>query len=154
MPCSISPLFLAGTDPSEPPVPEFPISCYKSHIYVQDCHVIRNESGTRTLGLSLRLFTHSSNVLHPQCLTFEREILFGEQAQSVVSKLGTPSRIFYKSDDKMKIHSKEAHKKVMNIDSDYFFNYFTMGFVGSIQSHWRNLFNNLSLFFDFSGYTL
>jgi hypothetical protein len=98
--------------------------------------VIRNESGTRSLGVCLGLFTPSNNLLDPRCVTFQREILFGEEVQSVVSKLGTPSRIFYKSDDKMKIHSKEAHKKVMNINSDYFFNYFTMGLVRDNTSNY------------------
>jgi len=127
---------VTGTNPSEPPVPPLPISCFKSHMYAEDCHVIRNASGTRTLGISLRLFTPTNNVLEPRCVNFEREVLFGEDAQSVVAKLGTPSRIFYKSDDKMKIHSREAHKKVMNINSDYFFNYFTLGLVNlNITSH-------------------
>ena len=30
--------------------------------------------------------------------------------QDVVSALGSPSRVFYKAEDKMKIHSPNAHK--------------------------------------------
>ena len=38
-------------------------------------------------------------------------------------------RIYYKSEDKMKIHSPNAHKKAAVQKSDFFYNYFTMGFV-------------------------
>ncbi len=48
-----------------------------------------------------------------------------------MAKLETPSRVFYNSDDKLKIHSKEAHKKFKSVSSDYFFNYFTLGLVSS-----------------------
>ena len=43
--------------------------------------------------------------------------------------LGAPSRVFYKSEDKMKIHSPKAHMKAASLKSDYFFNYFQMGLV-------------------------
>lgn len=120
---------LLGVSPSDPLVPSLPISCFKSHIYLDQCEVLRNSAGTKTLGLHLNCYTNSSNILEPSKVTFEREIVFGEVLQSVVSKLGTPSRIFYKSDDKMKIHSKDAHKKIATVTSDYFFNYFTLGLV-------------------------
>ena len=38
-------------------------------------------------------------------------------------------RVYYKSEDKMKIHSPNAHKKAAVQKSDFFYNYFTMGFV-------------------------
>ena len=43
--------------------------------------------------------------------------------------LGAPSKVFYKSEDKMKIHSIDAHKRVHSRNADYFFNYFTLGVV-------------------------
>lgn len=50
--------------------------------------------------------------------------------QDVTSMLGTPSQVFYKSEDKMKIHSPNVHKHIsVPRRSDYFFNYFTLGFV-------------------------
>lgn len=52
---------------------------------------------------------------------------------SIASKLGNPNKVCYKSDDKMKIHSKEAHKKVAAEKSDYFFNYFTLGIVSLMR---------------------
>lgn len=50
-------------------------------------------------------------------------------AQEVVSCLGAPSKVFYKSEDKMKIHSADAHKRVHSPNADYFYNYFTLGVV-------------------------
>ena len=40
-------------------------------------------------------------------------------------------RVFYKSEDKMKIHSPNAHRKAAALKSDYFFNYFQIGMVRS-----------------------
>lgn len=51
----------------------------------------------------------------------------GHTAQDVASVLGAPSRVFYKSEDKMRIHSPNAHRRVSQSRSDYFFNYFTLG---------------------------
>ena len=46
-----------------------------------------------------------------------------------MSAVGAPNRIFYKSEDKMKIHSPNAHRKASLLKSDYFYNYFTFGMV-------------------------
>jgi len=56
-----------------------------------------------------------------------RNIGFGDSVQDVMSAIGAPSRVFYKSEDKMKIHSPKAHMKAASLKSDYFFNYFQMG---------------------------
>lgn len=57
-----------------------------------------------------------------------RDVLFDDSAQDVISSLGAPARIFFKSEDKMKIHSPNAHRKTATQKSDYFYNYFTLGF--------------------------
>ena len=49
-----------------------------------------------------------------------------------MSAVGAPNRIFYKSEDKMKIHSPNAHRKASQLKSDYFYNYFTFGMVSLI----------------------
>ena len=58
-----------------------------------------------------------------------RDVLFGDSVQDVISAIGAPARVFYKSEDKMKIHSPNAHRKAATQKSDYFYNYFTLGFV-------------------------
>ena len=55
-----------------------------------------------------------------------RDVLFGDTVQDVVAALGAPARIFYKSEDKMKIHSPKTHRKSNAQKSDYFYNYFTL----------------------------
>ncbi|WAR12750.1 CP070-like protein [Mya arenaria] len=47
--------------------------------------------------------------------------------EDVISALGCPEKVYYKSDDKMKIHTPDAHRRVRAKSSDYFYNYFTMG---------------------------
>ena len=64
-----------------------------------------------------------------------RDVLFGHSVQDVVSAIGAPARVFYKSEDKMKIHSPNAHRKAATQKSDYFYNYFTLGFVSSNAYH-------------------
>ena len=67
--------------------------------------------------------------VQPTSLT--KEIRFGDSVQDVTSAIGAPSRVFYKSEDKMKIHSPNAHRKSAALKSDYFYNYFTMGMVSN-----------------------
>lgn len=54
---------------------------------------------------------------------------FGDTCEDVLSALGAPSRVFYKAEDKMRIHSPHAHKRDKIRRSDYFYNYFTLGLV-------------------------
>lgn len=111
--------------------------CSKSHLivlhfflvrrlYVESATVIRNNSITK--GIRMNLFTEGSvRSLEPRKQCFTRDVLFGDSCQDVCTNLGAPSSVFYKSEDKMKIHSPSAHKRVQNRRSDFFFNYFTLG---------------------------
>jgi len=49
--------------------------------------------------------------------------------QDVMSTLGCPSKVFYKAEDKMKIHSPVAVKTTAGHWTDYFLNYSTLGVV-------------------------
>lgn len=69
-------------------------------------------------------------------MSYNREIHFGMTCQDVTSMLGTPSQVFYKSEDKMKIHSPNVHRHIsVPRRSDYFFNYFTLGFVSIYSTY-------------------
>uniref|UniRef100_A0A0N4ZN86 Iso_dh domain-containing protein n=1 Tax=Parastrongyloides trichosuri TaxID=131310 RepID=A0A0N4ZN86_PARTI len=62
--------------------------------------------------------------------SYEKIIRFNENENKVISELGSPSRIFYKSDDKMLIQKGVYKENVMDEEkTDYFFNYFSMGLV-------------------------
>jgi hypothetical protein len=118
-----------GNNPGEL-TPPLPPACFRQNVYCDELMVLRNPERGRTLGLSLKLFAQSTEDTTGEgggIVRFERTLEFGESAQSVAAKLGTPTKVYYKSDDKMKIHSKEAHRKTDK--SDYFFNYFTIGIV-------------------------
>ena len=55
--------------------------------------------------------------------------------QDVLAILGCPSKMFYKAEDKMKIHSSVLAKASQTQQTDYFFNYFTLGVVGESKSN-------------------
>ncbi|XP_065092614.1 PHAF1 protein CG7083 [Ochlerotatus camptorhynchus] len=115
-----------GGSVAESRPPPLPLSCYNQQLYLESATVLRNSSGTR--GIRLQLYTEGSpRALEPrkQCMT--REVMFGDSCQDVASNLGAPSRVFFKSEDKMKIHSPSAHRRVQSKRSDFFFNYFTLG---------------------------
>lgn len=132
-------------------VPPHPLSCYKGLTYLERLEVQRDHKST--IGFSIQLYLEGSGkcfIKHQTfvkcfhgssiCLgpnrgrkvTYNREICFGMSCQDVTSMLGTPSQVFYKSEDKMKIHSPNVHRHIsVPRRSDYFFNYFTLGFVSN-----------------------
>lgn len=92
--------------------------------------------GCRTLGVLVSLEPNVGEVVRSSFPpggrvagqdNLQRIIRFGDSVQDVESSIGAPSRVFYKSEDKMKIHSPNAHRRSASLKSDYFFNYFTMG---------------------------
>ena len=108
--------------------PPLPVPRYPS-VYHDGVQILRRNQQTR--GLRIRLSTF------PDLRTSEsgisvRDVYFGDSAQDVISAVGAPARTFYKSEDKMKIHSPNAFRKAATHKSDYFYNYFTLGFVSAL----------------------
>ena len=56
-----------------------------------------------------------------QMQVFEILVHFGNSCQDVLSTLGSPHKVFYKSEDKMKILSPSSHKQVPSKCNDCFF---------------------------------
>lgn len=113
-----------GGNISESRPPPLPLTCYNQNLYLESANVLRNSSGTR--GLKLQMYTEVRTLdIRKQCMT--KEILFGDSCQDVATNLGAPSSVFFKSEDKMKIHSPNAHRRAQTKRSDFFFNYFTLG---------------------------
>ena len=83
------------------------------------CLFWRHSSGKRKVGLNIFYALFVSR----------NQLTFNLFVQDVLSALGCPTKVFFKSEDKMKIHSSEAHKLVRSRSSDYFFNYTTLGVV-------------------------
>lgn len=64
-----------------------------------------------------------------------RTICFESTVQDVLSLLGAPEKVFYKAEDKMKIHApRDQQSHHMSDRSDYFFNYFSLGLVRQLVS--------------------
>ncbi|XP_037950161.1 UPF0183 protein CG7083 [Teleopsis dalmanni] len=117
----------AGSNVAETRPPPLPLACYHRQMYLDSAVVLRSVLGS-TKGLKLKLFTEGSGrALEPRRQCFTKEVLFGDSCQDVAMNLGAPNRIFFKSEDKMKIHSSNVNRQAQSKRSDIFFNYFTLG---------------------------
>lgn len=117
----------SGSSLLETRAPPLPITCYHGNCYVDCLEVLREHNVTK--GLKFILFTEGNGpgkLLDPRKKMVERIVKFGDSPNDVISALGCPEKVFYKSEDKMKIHTPDAHRRV-RASSDYFYNYFTMG---------------------------
>ncbi|KRX20777.1 UPF0183 protein C16orf70 -like protein [Trichinella nelsoni] len=117
-----------GNSLTETTISKTPVSCYHGQCYAEKIEVMRSD--VRTIGLNITLSServdctsYSNN--SPEMLN--RLILFGDSCQKVASALGFPNAVYYKSEDKMRIHLPSAQRTKCNEKSDYFYNYFTMG---------------------------
>ncbi|KFW75857.1 UPF0183 protein C16orf70, partial [Manacus vitellinus] len=120
----------SGNSLQDTKAPLMPLSCFLGNVYAENVDVLRD--GTGPSGLRLRLLTAGCGpgvLADAKMRVFERCVYFGDSCQDVLSTLGSPHKVFYKSEDKMKIHSPSPHKQVPSKCNDYFFNYFTLGVV-------------------------
>ncbi|VDO95679.1 unnamed protein product [Soboliphyme baturini] len=137
-PCDASPVvdkisIYDGNSPTDIRMAEIPINCYYGNCYAESVNVIRRTD--RTIGLSIEL---KSECIQPDTYydlylkTFSSDVCIGDFCQEVLSAIGAPNRIFYKSEDKMKIHLPSDQRLKKSLESDYFFNYFTLGLVSTV----------------------
>ena len=123
----------SGNSLSESVTPALPPPRYPC-LYQEGVEIIRSKQ-RNTLGLRVRMVSvpainnNSSSDDNSDQSPTSRDVMFGDSVQDVVSAVGAPARTFFKSEDKMKIHSPNAHRKAAAQKSDYFYNYFTLGFV-------------------------
>uniref|UniRef100_A0A671M5V8 UPF0183 protein C16orf70 homolog n=1 Tax=Sinocyclocheilus anshuiensis TaxID=1608454 RepID=A0A671M5V8_9TELE len=118
----------SGNNLQETKAPVMPLACYLGNVYAESVEVLRDGAGP--LGLKLRLLTAGCGpgvLADAKVRAVERNIYFGDSCQDVLSALGSPHKVFYKSEDKMKIHSPSPHKQVPSKCNDYFFNYYILG---------------------------
>jgi hypothetical protein len=105
-----------------------PLSCFHGNCYLDSLEVLREANSSK--GLKFTLVTEGNGpakLSELKKMTCDRVVRFGDSCEDVLSVLGCPSKTFYKSEDKMKIHSPDAHKLVRSRCSDYFYNYTTLG---------------------------
>uniref|UniRef100_A0A914VF01 Uncharacterized protein n=1 Tax=Plectus sambesii TaxID=2011161 RepID=A0A914VF01_9BILA len=111
-------------------VVDVPIECYGGNNRLQSVGTVKS-NGT----ISAVVFNFSAETTRTQsCLTnsigtYTRTVSFGDTEDSVLSALGSPSRVFLKSEDKMRIH-RPSGDRIRELDgTDFFFNYFSMGVI-------------------------
>ncbi|KAK2187623.1 hypothetical protein NP493_159g00036 [Ridgeia piscesae] len=117
-----------GNSLEETRAPPMPLNCFHGNCYLDNLEAIRE--GNVTKALKFILVTEGigpAKLSEMRKMTYERIVHFGDSCEDVVSSLGCPSKIFYKAEDKMKIHSPDAHRLVKSRCSDYFYNYITLG---------------------------
>ncbi|XP_045455824.1 PHAF1 protein CG7083 [Melitaea cinxia] len=105
------------------PLADLPLSCYRHQLHLRRCDVLR--SPTATLGLRLHIYTEGTRSGSPASPR-RRVVRFGDSCQAVARALAAPARLYYKAEDKMRIHRPTARRRPPPA-SDYFFNYFTLG---------------------------
>ncbi|XP_022092023.1 UPF0183 protein C16orf70 homolog [Acanthaster planci] len=116
-----------GSSLAESKRPPIPVSSFCGNVFCEAVEGI-NEDGL-PVGLKFSLLTDGpggGKSPESKHRPVTKMLQFGDSTQDVISALGCPSKVFYKSEDKMRIHSKTFHKDQPRT-SDYFFNYFTIG---------------------------
>ena len=120
----------SGSTLAECSTPSLPSPRYPT-VHHEEVLILRQNR--QTIGLRVRLSTFP-DLKDGKSVAFQtRDVFFGDSAQDVVCAIGAPARTFYKSEDKMKIHSPNAFRKAATHKSDYFYNYFTLGFVSTLD---------------------
>ena len=111
------------------PVPLIPIRSMSGAVHASRVEAIWTKD--RLQGLAFHLNREYTNITASISETQTQELVvkkvfFNDKLQDVLSALGSPSKIFYKDEDKMRIHSI---KKTMltRKQSDFFCNYFSLG---------------------------
>lgn len=115
----------SGNDPAEAKAPSRPLECYRGSCYSESVEVNKEDGVVN--GVKLSLIADDSHHSKTRLREFEKVVRFGDTVQDVLGALGSPNKLFYKAEDKMRIHSPLPHKLPVSKCSDYFFNYFTLG---------------------------
>ncbi|KAI6651559.1 hypothetical protein LOD99_5167 [Oopsacas minuta] len=119
----------SGDNLNTSPVPVIPTKFLSGAVHAARVEALWTKE--RLQGLAFYLDREYTNITSSISETQAQEVvlkkvLFNDKLQDVLSALGSPSKIFYKDEDKMRIHSM---KKTMHTrkQSDFFCNYFSLG---------------------------
>ncbi|XP_071480830.1 phagosome assembly factor 1-like [Diadema antillarum] len=116
-----------GSHPTESKAPPIPSSCFCGNVFCENVETIEQDGVP--MGLTFHLLVDASGQSRSPDAKRQavvRTVTFGDSCQDVMGSLGAPNKIFFKSEDKMRIHSRSFHKDQPRT-SDYFYNYFTVG---------------------------
>lgn len=113
----------AGNHLNDTKPPSMPLSCYFGNLYIESAEVLFANKEAEGLKLTMNTVPDSESTVQ----ILEKTIKFGDDVQQVLSELGCPCKVFYKLQDKMRIHSTSPKKMNDTQHTDYFYNYFTLG---------------------------
>uniref|UniRef100_A0A5K3EQ46 UPF0183 protein CG7083 n=1 Tax=Mesocestoides corti TaxID=53468 RepID=A0A5K3EQ46_MESCO len=118
-----------GQNVTEAKVPlQLPAGCFHGNVFLERLLVSRSKDRTDKLCFDLVYQELCSNPsLEPAVRRYSSSVAFGDSVQDVLSALGSPSRIFYKTEDKMKIHLPQPYRQSRQKHSNFFYNYFSLG---------------------------
>lgn len=121
----------SGSNPLEAVSPPIPTEYCQGHCFAKCIEGVRNDGSNAVTSLRVKILETSEDSLQSapdsSVKQLESTISFRDSPQDVMSSLGAPDKIFYKDEDKMRIHSQSQNKLPTSKTSDYFFNYFTLG---------------------------
>ncbi|PAV67529.1 hypothetical protein WR25_06688 [Diploscapter pachys] len=110
---------------------EMPLACYCGQNRTQLVELIRKDE--QILGVRISFITQTDESpakddTELELVDLVKEIRFGDPVSSVLLALGAPSKVYYKSEDKMSIHEYSSKKRfcLQNVPH-FFFNYLSMG---------------------------
>lgn len=117
-----------GESPNTAVAPEIPLICLNKDIFSSKIRISRD--GRKTRGISLNLYMQGTYQMDRE--TFEKsdaEVFFNDSCQDVMSVLGTPNSVYFKSEELNKLGNKENFSSGVNVNqqNDYFYNYITLG---------------------------
>ncbi|CAD5209710.1 unnamed protein product [Bursaphelenchus xylophilus] len=120
-----------GNTPSEIKLAETPVSVHCGNVFAHKVTSIFH--GNEIYGIKLNISGDDNKMEIRKSTSLpktEKTIIFGDSEEKVLASLGAPSRVFYKSDEKMLIQKGLDSKKLGDGEStDIFFNYFSLGLV-------------------------
>jgi len=127
-----------GQSPTNCAAPELPLSTLNKEIYLDKLSIIRDSAKKVTKGIKLKVFMQGIEKAYQETEAkdaHEVEIFFDDACQDVMSLLGSPTSVFYKSEELSKLYQSDsaaaslsgpAHNLPSN-QFDYFYNYVTLG---------------------------
>lgn len=112
-----------GNSPNTSIAPEIPSICLNKDIFASKLRVVREGKSTR--GIKLSLFMQGTYQLDRHQV--ESEIDFNNTCQDVMSVIGTPSSVYYKSEEQNKLGTGDMSQTNFVHQNDFFYNYITLG---------------------------
>lgn len=120
-----------GNSPASAIAPEIPTNCLNKDIFTTKLSVIRENKCTKSIQLNLFMQGIEKSYQLDNRELLDVEISFDDTCQDVLSLIGSPTSIYFKSEESSKLYQNEnllsQNLQQLNNPYDYFYNYVTLG---------------------------